>query len=289
MEKFVKGGSDNLGLQPEGKRKRRTVLSESQKEALYRQHLMGEKAADLAAAYDINIGTVYTHIANMRKKEKGMAFSPKVIAGNKKTGRLVYANNAGDKYEASHLTSDGEMHHLKFTAKNNVMARQRYDKWCSDLDDECAFLSMVERKPLNDTEKPIEVEEHTDEPKVVCGHPGDPVEEIRPIEEPDITPAPVPEVYVRPWREVAEERQKRIEELEAELKEAKTQRIEFAEGFQMEMHNPIYVIWSKCDEPKIYGAYLTMDEALKEVDKLNDVAAFLGNKDAFEAEEVPWR
>ena len=237
-----------------------------------------------------------------------------VIAGDKKHGRLVSVGQ--DKYKGTWLVG-GKMKKRTFTAPSGPRAIADWEKWCKTLTDEEEFLASIERRPLNavsttlgndvayksDEEVASELanrlreraaEKQAKEPKAVCGYPEDPIEEIRPIEEPkedepDITPAPIPEVYVRPWREVAEERQKRIEELEAELEEAKTQRIEFAEGFQMEMHNPIYIIWSKCDEPKIYGAYLTMDEALKEVDKLNDVAAFLGNKDAFEAEEVLWR
>jgi hypothetical protein len=118
----------------------------------------------------------------------------------------------------------------------------------------------------------------------------EPTPEPEPEPEPvDITPAPVPEIVVRPWREVAEERQQRIERLEQELEEARTQRVEFAEGYQMERHNPVYLIWAKGPEPKCYGLYLTVETALAEVDRLNEVAAFLGIGNKFEVEEVAWR
>lgn len=173
-----------------------------------------------------------------------MAFYPKVIAGNKKTGRLVYANNAGDKYEGSHLTSDGEMHHWKFTAKNSAMARQQYEKWCSELDDECAFLAMVERKPLNDSE------EHVEEP----------VEEAM---------AEVPE-------EATEETP---EEVTEEVPE------ETYEVMVAPKMGHVYIIWVKAEKPKLYKAYTDMELALRELDTLNEVSAFLGSGE-FEIEEV---
>lgn len=52
---------------------------------------------------------------------------------------------------------------------------------------------------------------------------------------------------------------------------------------------PAYLIWAKSPEPRCYGLYLTMESALAEVDKLNDVAKFLGNIGVFEVEEVAWR
>lgn len=52
---------------------------------------------------------------------------------------------------------------------------------------------------------------------------------------------------------------------------------------------PAYLIWAKRPEPRCYGLYLTMDDALRELDKLNSVATFLGSKGAFEVEEVEWK
>ena len=48
----------------------------------------------------------------------------------------------------------------------------------------------------------------------------------------------------------------------------------------------VYVIWKKGDKPKMFGAYLSMDAALKEVDNLNDISSFLVNERVFEVEEI---
>ena len=280
--KFVRGGSDESGLVPIGKRaKEKVSLSPRQREALYRQYLMGEKVADLAQSYNIGTSTAYAYINGERQKEGKVAFTEKVIDGDKRNGRLLYVNSAKHRFEGTHLTRDGEMHRMKFTANNSTIARQKWRKWCEDLDAELEFMDMVERKEPENTE-------------VVRGAPLDHIEEICPAksasDEGPFVPTDEPlDMEVRPWREVAEEREQEIERLKAELEEAKTQRIEFAEGFQMEEHNPTYLIWTKQPEVRIYGLYLTMDAALKEVDKLNDVAKFLGQGGAFEVEEVAWR
>lgn len=48
----------------------------------------------------------------------------------------------------------------------------------------------------------------------------------------------------------------------------------------------IYVIWTKGNAPRLFGAYTSMDAALKEVDNLNEVASFLVNDKVFEVEEI---
>lgn len=50
-----------------------------------------------------------------------------------------------------------------------------------------------------------------------------------------------------------------------------------------------YVVWCKLPEPKIYGLYGDMDSALADVERLNEVSMFLGNENAFEVDECPWR
>ncbi len=50
----------------------------------------------------------------------------------------------------------------------------------------------------------------------------------------------------------------------------------------------MYVIWAKTAVPKLYVAYQTMEMALRELDKLNGIAAYLGET-KFEVEEVAWR
>lgn len=48
----------------------------------------------------------------------------------------------------------------------------------------------------------------------------------------------------------------------------------------------IYVIWTRGNTPRMFGAYTSMDAALKEVDNLNEVASFLMNDKVFEIEEI---
>lgn len=243
-----------------------------------------------------------------------MAAHSKIVAGDKANGRLQSTTDP-HRFEGTCVIG-GKKHSKTFTTVNARKATEMWEKWCQDLRDEKQFMDMVERK-----------QEPQEEPMAVCGYPGDPIEEIRPIES-----SPTPDIPVRPWREVAEERQKHIEELKAkvaemqeavdfckrledavkagepvdlwgteyrpaseaeslrsELEVAKRDRIDFAEGYQLEMHNPVYVLWAKAEAPRLYGAYLTMEAALNEVDRLNEVAAFLGNEGAFEVGEVAWK
>ena len=248
------------------------ALSPEQKERIYNMYLSGMRQAEIGKLFGVHSVTVSKVVSGQRKLHEEGKMAEVVVAGDKRNGRLYSLGQ--EKFKGECLVG-GKMKHRTFSAPNAQRAKVEWEKWRNTLLDEQSFIDMVERK------EPI------DEPKVVCGAPGDPIEEIRPMQE--IEPAPISDINVRPWREVAEERQRRIEELEAELETAKTQRIEFAEGFQMEAHNPIYVIWAKSENPRMYGAYLTMDEALKEVDKMNEVASFLGSDDAFEVEEVQWR
>ena len=255
--KFVRGGSDESGLVPIGKRaKEKVSLSPRQREALYRQYLMGEKVADLAQSYNIGTSTAYAYINGERQKEGKVAFTEKVIDGDKRNGRLLYVNSAKHKFEGTHLTRDGEMHRMKFTANNSTIARQKWRKWCEDLDAELEFMDMVERK-------------EPEKPETVCGAQLDPIEEIRTVatdNEPmviDMSESPVPDVV--------------------------TTGILSAGAPTINVSEPAYLIWAKAPEPRCYGLYLTMDAALSEIDKLNEVAAFLGGSGVFEVEEVAWR
>lgn len=48
----------------------------------------------------------------------------------------------------------------------------------------------------------------------------------------------------------------------------------------------IYVIWAKGSNPRLYGAFADMELALKEVEKLNEVASFLVSDCVFEVESM---
>lgn len=247
-------------------------LSERQRWALYNQYCLGEKVEDLAEAYGISQTTAYKYIAlereradEQRKEGEEMAARSKIVAGDKTNGRLVSTTDP-HRFEGTCVVA-GKKHSKTFTTVTASKATEMWEEWCGGLRDEQEFMDSVERKEP--------------EPKVVCGAPSDPIEEIHPIQE--IEPAPAPDISVRPWREVAEERQGRINELEARV-------AELEQGQAVADHSrPVYVLWAKTGQPRLYGAYETMESALKELDKLNDIARFLGNEDAFEVEEVSWR
>ena len=145
-------------------------------------------------------------------------------------------------------------------------------------------MDRIERKVPEPEQEP-ELDGPEPEPEATGTTLDDPIEEIVPIES-----APMPIIEVRPWKDVAEERRLRIEELEARIAELEEKENRVGEaGRDVLVDKPVYILWAKTDNPKLYGAYLTMEYALKELDRLNDVAAFLGNESAFEVEEVAWR
>ena len=299
-------------------------LSDKQKQQIYTRYVInGDRQREIAEDFGISSNTVSKVIAEIRKAGEKMAAHSKIVAGDKANGRLQSTTDP-HRFEGTCVIG-GKKHSKTFTTVNARKATEMWEKWCRDLRDEAEFMDMVERKPKEEgfvpTDEPMAFEDFLeDEPKAVCGYPGDHIEEIQPIQ-----PAPVPEIVVRPWRDIAEELQskvtemqqevdfcKRLEEavkagepvdlwgteyrpasevesLRSELEVAKRERIDFAEGYQLEMHNPVYVLWAKAEAPRLYGAYLTMEVALKEVDKLNEVAAFLGSEGAFEVEEVAWK
>lgn len=51
----------------------------------------------------------------------------------------------------------------------------------------------------------------------------------------------------------------------------------------------VYIIWASGEKPRPYGAYWSMEEALREVDSLNEIASFLMDNRVFEVEEVAFK
>ena len=269
-------------------------VPQDQRQKIYTAYCLGETNMSIADRMDLSVVTVRRIVREERKrteKERDMARSGKIVKKDGRGGKLMALPNDG--FEFTHVTSDGKSHKKKVDGHISRIAEQQYDKWCSDLDAECEFMNMVERKNEGDSES-----------EVVCGHPGDPIEEIHPIQ-----PAPVPEINVRPWRDVANEREEEIASLKARIEELENSRQ--ADGVIADtelpepklnhwwnnngsfavvcLDKPAYAIWAKTDKPMFYGLYRTMEQALKKVDELNDVAKFLGQDGAFEVEEVAWR
>ena len=276
-------------------------LSDKQKQQIYTRYVInGDKQREIAEDFGISSNTVSKVIAEMRKAGEKMAAHSKIVAGDKANGRLQSTTDP-HRFEGTCVIG-GKKHSKTFTTVNARKATEMWEKWCQDLRDEKQFMDMVERKPKEEGFAP------TDEPMAVCEHPGDPTEVIYSIE---------PHVLEELKAKVAEMQEavdfcKRLEEavkagepvdlwgteyrpasevesLRSELEVAKRDRIDFAEGYQMEMHNPVYVLWAKAGTPRPYGAYLTMEAALNEADRLNEVAAFLGSEGVFDVEEVQWK
>lgn len=258
MRKFVRGGSDEARLVPyEGEEMARgRVLSESERESAYTMHCLGEKVGDIASAYGVSKPTIYRIIKQCRDGKGGdMAGGQQIVAGDKAHGRLMTLSDR-NRFEGTCIVG-GKSKKRTFTAVNAKNAQQQWEKWCQTLRDEQEFMDMVERKP--------------EKPEVACGAPLDPIEEILPM--PQAEPPTDEEVY----------------EAQAEI-DAQTEKALEATGVPLaDTSEPAYLIWAKAPEPRCYGLYLTMDAALSEIDKLNEVAAFLGGGGAFEVEEVAWR
>lgn len=256
MRKFVRGGSDEARLVPyEGEEMaRRRVLSESEMESAYTMHCLGEKVGDIASAYGVSKPTIYRIIKQCREGKGGdMAGGQQIVAGDKAHGRLMTLSDR-NRFEGTCIVG-GKSKKRTFTAVNAKNAQQQWEKWCQTLRDEQEFMDMVERKP--------------EKPEVVC--PLDPIEEIRPTKQ-DETPT-----------------DEGVCEAQAEI-DAQAERVLEATGVPLaDTSEPAYLIWAKAPEPRCYGLYLTMDAALSEIDKLNEVAAFLGGGGVFEVEEVAWR
>lgn len=259
MRKFVRGGSDEARLIPyEGEEMARgRVLSESERESAYTMHCLGEKVGDIASAYGVSKPTIYRIIKQCREGKGGdMAGGQQIVAGDKAHGRLMTLSDR-NRFEGTCIVG-GKSKKRTFTAVNAKNAQQQWEKWCQTLRDEQEFMDMVERK-------------EPEKPEVVCGAPLDPIEEIRPTKQGE--PPTDEEVY----------------EAQAEI-DAQTEKALEATGVPLaDTSGPAYLIWAKAPEPRCYGLYLTMDAALSEIDKLNEVAAFLGGGGAFEVEEVAWR
>jgi len=232
-------------------------LSTEDRERIYDLYTSGLRQAEIAELFGITATTVSKSVSTQRKLHAGKRVekvSEVVIGGDKRNGRLVSLGK--ERFEGTCLVG-GKMKRRTFTASNGRNAQQQWEKWCQTLRDEQEFMDMVERKP--------------EKPEAVCGYPLDPIEEIRPTKQDE--PPTDEEVY----------------EAQAEI-DAQEERVLEATGVPLaDTSEPAYLIWAKAPEPRCYGLYLTMDAALSEIDKLNEVAAFLGGGGVFEVEEVAWR
>lgn len=229
------------------------ALSPEQREKIYNMYLSGMRQKEIGELFDVHSVTVSNVVRGQRKLHEEGKMAEVVVAGDKRNGRLYSLGQ--EKFKGECLVG-GKMKHRTFSAPNAQRAKVEWEKWRNTLLDEQEFLAMVERK---------------DGSKAVCGAPQDPIEEIRPIVE----------VHALGEDEVYEAQQ--------EFDAVTTKYMEATGVPLADTSEPAYLIWAKKPEPRCYGLYLTMDAALSEIDRLNDVALFLGNDGVFEVEEVMWK
>ena len=134
-------------------RKKRVQLSDSQRQSVYRMYLSGERARDIASAFDVHESTVYLIIKAEREKSgDGMARREMVVAGNRKYGRLVSTGN--DRRYVGTCMVAGKMRSRNFEAPNASDATDQWSEWCNGLrESEEAFMSACEVEA-----DPVEVE-----------------------------------------------------------------------------------------------------------------------------------
>lgn len=221
-------------------------------------YLSGMRQKEIGDLFGVHSVTVSKVVSGQRKLHEEGKMAEVVVAGDKRNGRLYSLGQ--EKFKGECLVG-GKMKHRTFSAPNAQRAKVEWEKWRNTLLDEQEFIDRVERK------EPI------DEPKAVCGAPNDPIEEIRPVKSITSDDAISEAVY----------------EAQEEFDSITTKHAEATCVPLADTSEPSYLIWTKKPEPRCYGLYLTMEKALAEVDRLNDVALFLGGESAFEVEEVMWK
>lgn len=266
-------------------------LTKELRERIYDLYTMGVPQADIAEQFDIHSNTVSRVVSTQRKLREGKRVekvSEVVVAGDKRNGRLLSVGT--NKYEGTCLVG-GKMKRRTFTAINARNAETQWIKWCATVHDEHDFMSMVERKPRHDAdeaptatskavtaanvpyEKPMVID-MSDRPAPKCVATG--ILSTNPM--PSSEPAATGELEGSTPDDAGASK---LSMSNAGISLVSSPSVDFSE--------PAYLIWAKSPEPRCYGLYLTMDAALAEVDRLNEVARFLGSGGAFEVEEVAWR
>lgn len=192
-------------------------LTEEERREIYEARMMGESRQEVARAYGVTTQCVTRIVREQREKENDMATHEMVIAGNKKTGRLVSTCNP-HHYEGTCMVA-GKAQSKSFTADNSREATRMWNEWCKEL-------TAEKEQPMSKSQATAS----------------------KPVEKPVVT-NPTPQSKA----------------------------------------DSVYIIWTKGSEPKMFGAYMSMEKALEEIDHLNEIAAFLASDNAFEVEEVKLR
>lgn len=240
---------------------RRRKLDREQELELFNMVRKGFGNKDIAKKFGIapdTVGVYYRRTLRERGREQERKESKFRVVAQRRVGQEL-TFSVDDGY-VGRATVGGVEETCAFKAKDDTDAIGKFDKWLADMEAEQAFMDMVERKPTDASHE----------------------RESEPV---DITPAPVPEIVIPSDERIREA----IHEARQEF-DAITERHTEATGVPLaDTSESAYLIWAKQPEPRCYGLYLTMEDALAEVDRLNDVARFLGNSGAFEVEEVTWK
>lgn len=240
---------------------RRRKLDREQELELFNMVRKGFGNKDIAKKFGIapdTVGVYYRRTLRERGREQERKESKFRVVAQRRVGQEL-TFSVDDGY-VGRATVGGVEETCAFKAKDDTDAIGKFDKWLADMEAEQAFMDMVERKPTDASHE----------------------RESEPV---DITPAPVPEIVIPSDERMREA----IHEAQKEFDAITTKHMEATGVPLADTSEPAYLIWAKRPEPRCYGLYLTMEDALAEVDKLNDVARFLGNSGAFEVEEVTWK
>lgn len=261
-ERYVQGGTKFWeGVDPMPRKRK---LDHEQELELFEMVRKGYSNKDIAKKFGIaqdTVGTYYRRTLRERGREQERSESGERLVALRKVGdKLTFSVDDG---YVGHAIVNGVEETCAFMAKDDTDAIGKFDKWLADMEAEQAFMDMVERR---------------DEPQPQS----QPLEDIRPIQvvEPPVEREPVP----------SDERiREAVHEARQEFDAITTKHMEATGVPLADTSEPAYLIWAKRPEPKCYGLFLTMDAALAEVDRLNEVAKFLGSDGAFEVEEVEWK
>ncbi|MBQ9006725.1 MAG: helix-turn-helix domain-containing protein [Atopobiaceae bacterium] len=241
---------------------RKRKLDHEQELELFEMVRKGYSNKDIAKKFGIaqdTVGTYYHRTLRERGREQERSESRERLVAQRKLGqRLTFGVEEG---YVGHATVNGVEETCTLMAKDDTDAIGKFDKWCADMRAEQEFMGMVECR---------------DEPQP------QPLEGIRPIQ---VVELPVEREPVPSDERIREA----IHEAQQEFDAITTKHMEATGVPLADTSEPAYLIWAKRPEPKCYGLFLTMDAALAEVDRLNEVAKFLGSDGAFEVEEVEWK
>lgn len=239
---------------------RRRKLDREQELELFNMVRKGFGNKDIAKKFGIapdTVGVYYRRTLRERGREQERKESRFRVVAQRRVGQEL-TFSVDDGY-VGRATVGGIEETRAFHAKDDTDAIGKFDRWLADMEAEQQFMDMVERKQD--------------------------VHDMHDTEPADAAPAPVPEVAIPSDERIREA----IHEARQEFDANTTKHMEATGVTLADTSEPAYLIWAKQPEPRCYGLYLTMEDALAEVDKLNDVARFLGNSGAFEVEEVTWK